>query len=154
MLPILNILIIYEVFFFFPLITIRVKQDKRLRSGCGWQVLDGQENTLQVASAPKIHVSLPRGQGTLHSFLQSGGPIHRPCDGKSHSGTLTSGPDTGNKSSGLPSQHTPSPQEEGLLMNFGGVSNWKQMEESLKREFIDEYDELDISNEDKRRKLF
>jgi hypothetical protein len=39
-------------------------------------------------------------------------------------------------------------------MNFGGVSNWKQMEESLKREFIDEYDELDTSNEDKRRKLF
>lgn len=140
--------------FLFPLLTIRVKEDERLRSVCGWQVLDGQENTLQVASAPKIHVSLPRGQGTLHSFLQSGGPIHRPCDGKSHSGTLTSGPDTGSKSSGQSSQYKPSPQEEGLLMNFGGGSNWTQMEDSLKREFIDEYNELDISSEDKRRKLF
>lgn len=133
---------------------LRVEEDQRLRSGCGWQVLDGQENTLQVASAPKIHVSVPRGQGTLHSFLQSGGPIHRPCDGKSHSGTLTSGPDTGNKSSGLSSQNGPSPREEGLLTNVGGVSNWKQMEESLKREYIDEYDQLNTSNEDKRRKLF
>ncbi|XP_024398738.1 uncharacterized protein [Physcomitrium patens] len=50
------------------------------------QVLDGQENTLQVAAPPKTYAHVPRGQSTLDSFLHpsAAASLNQPqCEGNS-----------------------------------------------------------------------
>lgn len=46
-----------------------------------WQVLDGQENSLQVAAPPKTYSHVPRNQATLDSFLQSAPLCEGPSSG-------------------------------------------------------------------------
>jgi hypothetical protein len=116
-------------------------------------VLDGQENTLQVAAPPKTYTHVPRGQGTLDSFLQT-------CEGKrpasapdmSGSEPLLD-PDLVQRSTHVVSSDVA--REPGTDMNFVRQNYPPQMEENLKRNFDRvEYDTYAMPSDNKRKRLF
>ncbi|KAG0615425.1 hypothetical protein M758_5G040200 [Ceratodon purpureus] len=118
------------------------------------QVLDGQENTLQVAVPPKTYTHLPQGQGTLDSFLKT-------CEGKRPaSDPEFSRFDTDLLDPGLVERSThvvcsDISSEPGTSMNFDGHTYLPQMGESLKRNLDRvEYDTSAAPSDNKRKRLF
>lgn len=123
-------------------------------------MLDGQENSLQVAAPPKTYAHVPQGQGTLDAFIKSA-PLNKPCDGRIR--TSASEPSTSQTESLLHpdlverSTHViPSdtvPRDE---MMFDGQAYPPAMGENLKRNFdrTMDYDTSGVPCDNKRKRLF
>ena len=113
-------------------------------------MLDGQENTLQVAAPPKTYTHVPRGQGTIDSFLQS-------CEGKrqasaSHTQPLLD-PDLVERSMHVVSSDVSREPDTG--MRFDGQNYPPQIGENLNRDFDRvEYDTSAMPSDSKRKRLF